>query len=320
MRLAGDLRYRREFATEPNPASREDFETAAIAAKYGAGPQPMAGTVTDADRVVVHLAMEMIECRLFSGALKIGSETVRLCASCAHMISSGGHPCRACGYTVSHAHTSRHLVAQRDPAAPVLDLARIYAHHRRVPLHLQDSAGNVPDRLILSRTRDHGITLDALGLPNLVLDPRAGIHITVLAAARARQGKVAVMTTTANAAANIAAYGQHFTDYDGLRLLYALHGHIPYGQVADLHDIYETYHLAPTARMAFEAWFLPLFALKEKNGIRADQLPALLKYFRRAILVKPTKSDDTLAQLRRSIKQGDTNWIGSKSALGTDPS
>ena len=40
------------------------------------------------------------------------------------------------------------------------------------------------------------------------------------------------MTTTGNAAANVAAYGQHFTEHDGLRLLYALHGHVPYDEAA----------------------------------------------------------------------------------------
>lgn len=315
VRLAGDLRYRRHAATGFDSASREGFEAAAIAAKYGTGSQPAAGTVTDADPLVAQLAVEMIECRLSAGVLKISSETVQICAHCAHMTSSGGHPCRACGHTVSHAHTARHLVAERDRAAPLLDFAHLYARHRRAPLHLQNIAGNAPARLILSRTRDHGIALDPLGLPDLVLDPRSGIHITVLAAAQARQGKVAVMTTTANAAANIAAYGQHFTDHGGLRLLYALHGHVPYERVADLHDIYEAYHLAPETRTAFEMWFLPLFALREKNGIRADQLPALLTYFRRAILARPAKSDDTIADLRRSIREGDADWTGRKAAL-----
>lgn len=315
VRLDGDLRYRRHAATGSESASRESFETAAIAAKYDAGPQPAAGIVTDADPLVAQLAVEMIECRLSAGILKISSETVQACARCAHMTSSGGHPCQACGHTVSRAHTVRHLVAERAPAAALLDVAHLYALRRRAPLHLRSIAGNTPARLILSRTRDHGIALDPLGLPGLVLDPRAGIHITVLAAAQARQGKVAVMATTANAAANIAAYGQHFIDHDGLRLLYALHGRVPYERIADLHDSDEAYPLAAETRTVFETWFLSLFALREKNGIRADQLSALLKYFRRAILARPTRSDDTLAGLRRSIREGDTNWMGRKTAL-----
>ncbi|MGH3974843.1 MAG: hypothetical protein ACRDS9_16175 [Pseudonocardiaceae bacterium] len=315
VRLDGDLRYRRHAVTESDSASREVFETAAIAAKYSTGPWPAAGTVTDADSLVAQLALEVIECRLSAGVLKISSETVQICARCAHMTSSGGHPCRACSHTISHAHTARHLVAEHGRATPLLDFAHLYALHRRAPLHLRDIAGNVPARLILSRTRDHGIALDPLGLPDLVLDPRAGIHITVLAAARASQGEFAVMTTTTNAAANIAAYGQHFTDHDELRLLYALHGHVPYERLADLHDIYEACHLAAETRTAFETWFLPLFALREKNGIRADQLPALFKYFRRAILARPAKADDTLADLRQSIREGDTDWMGRKAAL-----
>lgn len=178
----------------------------------------------------------MIECRLAAGILKISFETMRVCARCAHMTSSGGHPCRACGHTVSRAHATRHLVVECDRAAALLDVAHLYALHRRAPLHLRSIAGNTPARLILSRTRDHGIALDPLGLPD-------------------------------------------FIDHGGLRLLYALHGHVPYERVADLHDRDEAYPLAAETRPAFETWFLPLFALREKNG------------------------------------KGDTNWIGRKTAL-----
>jgi hypothetical protein len=66
----------------------------------------------------------------------------------------------------------------------------------------------------------------------------------------------------------------------------------------------------------FETWFLPLFSLKEKNGIRADQLPALLKYFHRANLARSPETDHaTLAALRQSIRQGAADWVGSKNTL-----
>ncbi|MGH3697053.1 MAG: hypothetical protein ACRDRX_24250 [Pseudonocardiaceae bacterium] len=231
------------------------------------------------------LALEIIEARLVTGELTTRRVTVRVCARCAHMTGIGGHPCRACGHPLSRPRNSLHLVADRDPTAPGLDVRSIYAHNRRAPLHLQGVAGNTPARLVLSRTREYGIDLGPLRLPGMVLDARAGIHVTVLAATRARQAEVAVMTTTENAAANIAAYGQHFTVYDEARVLYALHGHVPCEHVPDLHETYEALGLGPEAQTVFETWFLPLFALKEKTGIRPDQLPALLKHFHRARLV-----------------------------------
>ncbi|MGH3826644.1 MAG: hypothetical protein ACRDQX_05650 [Pseudonocardiaceae bacterium] len=317
VRLDGDLRYRRHAAAETAPACRADFETAAIAAKYGTGPGPGDGTITDADQAVAHLALEIIEARLATGELTICGVTVGVCARCAHMTGTGDHPCRACGHPVSRQCTGLHLVADRDPATPGLDVGRIYAHNRRTPLHLQQIASNTPARLILSRTREYGIDLGPLGLPGLVLDARAGIHVTVLAAARARQTEVAVMTTTANAAANIAAYGQHFTTYGGARVRYALHGYVPYEHVANLNETYETLGLSPEAQTVFETWFLPLYALKEKNGIRSDQLPALLTHFHRSRLASVVEPDqDAVADLRQSIRQGATDWIGSKTALG----
>jgi hypothetical protein len=102
----------------------------------------------------------------------------------------------------------------------------------RGPAHLRGIASNVPETLLLSRTRDHGIALDRVDLPGLVLDPRAGLHVAVLAAGRARDAERVVMATTANATANIAAYGQRFRAHGGTRLLYTLHGRIPYDERA----------------------------------------------------------------------------------------
>jgi hypothetical protein len=314
--LSGDLRYRQRFAADQELVSRKDFEASIIAAKYGTGPQPQAGTATDADDALADLAMTMIASRISAGTLKISRETVRICARCGHMTGTGHHPCKACGHTISRTDTARHLITNRHPGQPALDVTHTYACKRRPPRHLRNIAGNTPPRLILSRTRDHGIDLGPLGLPGLVLDPRVGVHIAILAAALQRRATIAVMATTQNAAANIAAYGQHFTDHDGLRLLYALHGYVPYHQMASLRDTYAAYGISITARAAFETWFLPLFSLREKNGVRADQLPALLKYFNRACLARPAQPDEDIMQgLRQSVRKGDTDWVMRKPVL-----
>jgi hypothetical protein len=155
-------------------------------------------------------------------------------------------------------------------------------------------------------------------LPALVLDPRAGVHIAVLSAARQLRAEVAVMTTTQNAAANVAAYGQRFTEHEGLRLLYALHGYVPYDQVTELRHTYEAYGVSRADRTAFEACFLPLCSLKEYDGVRPDQLPALFRHFRRACMAGPAESEqDAVQALRQSVTEGDTAWIMRKSTLAT---
>lgn len=316
--LAGDLRYRQHIAAGQAPVSREDFESSVIAATYGAGPQPAAGTATDADNAVADLAMAMIASRLSAGTLKVSRETVQECTRCGHMTGAADHPCKACGHTISRTRTARHLVAERRPGEPVLDFARIHSRKRRPPRHLWNIAANTPSRLILSRTRDHGIDLGPVGLPGLVLDPRAGVHTAVLAAARQLRAGIAVMTTTQNAAANIAAYGQHFSDHEGLRLLYALHGHVPYHHITDLQDTHQARGINIMPMELFGGWFLPLFSLKEKNGVRSDQLPALLRYFSRTFLAGPPESDHDLREsIRQSIKVGDTDWVMRRDALAT---
>jgi hypothetical protein len=54
------------------------------------------------------------------------------------------------------------------------------------------------------------------------------------------------------------------------------------------------------------------------NGVRADQLPALLTYFRRAAAIAVAEPDQAILDvIRRSIVEGDTDWLGSRSTLAT---
>ena len=316
VRLAGDLRYLQHIeATHPS-ITREDFEASLIAAKYDAGLQPSAGVTTDADKAVADLAMAMITKRLSLGTLKISAETIQECIHCGHMVGVQRHSCRVCGQDTSRTLIARHLIAEREHGASMLDFARIHARKRQPPRHLQNIAANTPVRLILSRTRDYGIDLSPVGLPGLVLDPRVGIHIAVLAAASQVGIDNAVMTITQNAVANIAAYGQLFSDHAGMRVLYALHGHVPYQYIPDLRRTAQAYGLSSDAMDLFSEWFLPLFSLKEKSGVKADQLPALLKYFSRTILARSQESDqEAFEKIRRSIREGNTDWITRKTAL-----
>lgn len=77
-------------------------------------------------------------------------------------------------------------------------------------------AHNIPRRLLLSRTRTHGISLGPLGLDDMMLDPRLGLHLAVLAAAAQRGEDRPVMTLTQNAAAHVAAYGAPVRRWGGI--------------------------------------------------------------------------------------------------------
>ncbi|WP_043468565.1 hypothetical protein [Kitasatospora sp. MBT66] len=311
--LAGDLRHRE--ADGPK-IPRQRFEADLIADKYPLGQSPVGGIMTDTDADVSGLALEMIENNLRSGTITISHETVPTCRTCGHMTSAGGHPCNACGSTDTQDRTGLHLVAELAKDRPILDRSDIHASHRQQPKHLQHTAANVAQRLILSRTRDHGIDLSPLGLNRLVLDPRVGIHATVLAAARRHQADMAVMTITENAANHIAAHGQHFRQHDSTRLQYALHGHLPYDHMACLHPLYEAYRATEEIQDYFERWFLPIFSLRAKTGTRPDQLPALFKQYMRAHLARPVFADEAAFEaVQHSVSAGNTEWITDKQAL-----
>lgn len=299
--LAGDLRFR----TEPGHAqlSRRDVEAQLIAAKYGDLEPPR--IMTDADPAVADAALRIIENGLVTGELSIREESVPVCSHCGHMTGHSAAACRVCGTTEMRSKTGKHLVAVHDPWRPALGRDDIHAAARRQPAHLQHTAGHVPARLLLSRTRDYGINLDPLGLSGLVLDPRAGLHATVMAAARDARADLGVMTITENALTNVAAYGQPFRQLDGIRLRYALHGRIPFPEIDGEPD--------PLA----VRWFLPLASLDSKSGINAAQLPALLLHLRRTRNAAPAAPDPAaITEIRQRVEQGDTKWITNRQLLG----
>lgn len=291
--LAGDLRHR--GAPDRDTVGRQEGEDRAIAAKYPPGGAPAGGVLTDTAPAVAALALEMTERLLHGGVLAITPVAVRECTRCGHLTGTVHRACRACGHPGSRAHTRRLLVWDRPPSMPVLARDDIHAHRAKPPGHLLTVAQNVPERLILSRTRDHGISLAPLGLNGLVLDPRAGVHIAVLAAA---------------------AYGAPFRRHIGARLRYALHGRIPYDDTAALQRLCEVHRVSPAQRELFLAWFLPLCSLHLRSGISAAQITSLLKFWRRAHLARSaTSGSDGRAELRRRVAAGDMRWVMDVRAL-----
>jgi hypothetical protein len=257
----------------------------------------------------------MTEALLAAGTLALREMPVRLCVRCGHMTGTvAAGDCRSCGHGVTRGARRALLVFDRAAHSPVLEREDFHAAGARSPAHLINMAHNSPPVLVLSRTRDHGVSLAPLGLEGMVLDPRAGLHVAVLAAAAEHGAARPVMTVTENAAANVAAYGAPFRRYGAMRLRYALHGRIPYDAAAQEH-LYEV-HQAEAVRELFTDWYLPLCAARERAGVSAARLPALLKFLRRAHLARPaTPKGEVLAELRQRASVGDMRWVIDARAL-----
>ncbi|MGC5041043.1 hypothetical protein ACLQ2C_36510 [Streptomyces sp. DT73] len=313
--LAGDVRHRR--AADWDAVGRRQREEQFLRAKYAPGPPPVAGLLTDTDPKVAILALAMTQRLLADGTLAVQDMPVRLCARCGHLagtVTGTEGDCRSCGHHVLRAARRALLVFDRTAHGPVLEPGDVHATGARPPTHLLHIAHNVPRLLVLSRTRDYGVGLGPLGLEGMVLDPRAGLHVAVLAAASARGVARPVMTVTENAAAHVAAYGAPFRRHGATRLRYALHGKIPYEATADdrLYDV----HCAHQVRELFTGWYLPLCAARERSGVHADRIPALLKFLRRAHLARPaTPPGDVLADLRHRAAAGDMRWVTDARAI-----
>ncbi|MFB7327828.1 hypothetical protein [Streptomyces sp. NPDC056190] len=105
-------------------------------------------------------------------------------------------------------------------------------------------------------------------------------------------------------------HGPLFHRHNGTRLRYALHGRIPYDDTAMLQRLCEVHRVSPALREQFLAWFLPLCSLHLRSGITPAQLPALLKFWRRAHLARPdTLGSGVPAELPRRIGAGDMRWV-----------
>ncbi|GAA4115459.1 hypothetical protein [Streptomyces hundungensis] len=311
--LAGDVRHR--CAADRDTVGRQQREERTLAAKYAPGPPPAAGLLTDTDPQVIALAMTRVQALLADGTLAVQDLPVGLCARCGHMAGTGtAGDCRACGHRTIRPARRALLVFDRPAHGPVLERDDFHASGARTPDHLLHIARNVPRLLVLSRTRAHGVDLAPLGLEGMVLDPRAGLHVAVLAAAGELGSVRPVMTVTENAAANVAAYGAPFRRHGAMRLRYALHGKIPYATAAS-GRLYEV-HRAQEVRDLFTGWYLPLCAARERSGVSAARIPALLKFLRRAYLARPaTPPGDLLTDLRHRVAAGDMRWVTDARAL-----
>ncbi|MFH9264666.1 hypothetical protein ACH4KN_10455 [Streptomyces sp. NPDC017546] len=311
--LAGDVRHR--CAADRDTVGRQQREQEALLAKYAPGPMPTGGLRTDADHQVAGLALDMTRNLLADGTLTVRDLPVRLCTRCGYMAGGGATgECRSCGHGGGRVTRRPLLVFDRTAYGPVLGRDDVHAAGARTPSHLFTIAHHAPQLLVLSRTRDHGVDLSPLGLEGMVLDPRAGLHVAVLAAAGAFGAVRPVMTVTENAAAHVAAYGAPFRRHGPVRLRYALHGKIPYEAAASA-QLYEV-HRAQEVQDLFTDWYLPLCAARERAGISAARIPALLKLLRRAHLARPaTPPGDLLADLRHRAAAGDMRWVTDARAL-----
>jgi hypothetical protein len=299
-------------------STRRGHDLALVAEKYSGIDLPFPSIVTDADKDVADFALNVIERFLHGGTLRIARTTVWACFSCGHMAGAFPTICRACGGQHPHQLAAPHLVTGDLSIRPGHLSERMFSHRRKSPRHLDEISRTAARPLILSRTRAHGISLDRVGLPGLVLDPRAGVHVTALHAAQHYGRGPVVMTATPEAIAHVAAYGAVFCEVDGMRLLYGMHGRIPYDALGDLSPTYLFHDADGEEVREFESWFLPLLAMRNQRRTPPEQLPGLLKFFLKVVRrQRAVPSDSLRRRLQKAIMVGDFTWVTDRDLLAT---
>lgn len=306
--LKGDLL----FADAGTDQDRAAFEAGRITRKYRESSLRENAFMTDADPEVADLALELVDHGLRKNTLRISDEVVRVCRGCAHMVG-GAAACKACGGEDIATETQRHLVFDRDTSVPVLTPDGTYA---RVNMRsLATEGGHVPETLILSKTRSYGIELGAIGLNGLVLDPRAGLHVTALAAGRRYNAETTSMVITPKAASGLLAYGMPFRSTDTQNLTYALHGYVPYGTIDEIAKTAPP-EQADAVRL-FADTYMPVNAMASPREIAGEQAMALYKFFGKVLRLE--LPDDARAELREQVRDqingGNLRWITDKRML-----
>lgn len=310
--LEGDTRFKQVGGDE----KREVFEQRRISDRYDAAQGtsnelPNDVVMTDIDEKVIKLGLGLIENGLSNGQLKLAKEDVRICATCAHMVGDA-KSCGACGGEGAKIASQLHLIAYRDETQPIITRGDVYAG---VDIkYLSDMAGHVPNPLVLSKTRKTGIPLETFGLKDLVLDPRAGLHVAALAAGMGPQVDVVNMLITSGVAINIAAYGQAFGATEGLRLKYALHGKAPLDAVDRTAP-----EKSSSEESGFRNWFIPLYSLFSRQPIATEQIPRLRKFYYRIanLTLLQDEIQPSLSEVRSQIQAGKLRWLADKALLAS---
>jgi hypothetical protein len=301
-----------QYADTGNGEDRGDYERRRIKEKYAGTDMAGRPTMTDADPEVTQLGLTLVERGLSEGTLQLSDEIVNVCRSCAHMVG-GAAACKACGSDDIQSSLQKHLVYDRDTSEPVLTPDNIYSHGNA--RDLATIAGHVPERLIMSRTRAYGIDLGAIGLQGLVLDPRAGLHVTCLAAGERLGAQTTSMVVSQKAAGGLLAYGLPFRRTDSQALTYALHGYVP----SDAIQAIEARMPADQAEQhrLFANWFMSVNAMASRNDIPSEQVPALYKFFGKVF--RAQQDTEQRAQLREQVRDqinlGKLRWITDKVLL-----
>lgn len=138
--------------------------------------------LTDDDKDFGVWAGRLLEEALDMGYIYTSSSSFHYCEGCDLTIAEKAadiHGCSRCGSdNLSIKRELGLFVDMPDDRRTLLPLDRLF-NVVNVEQAI-DSFKQLPPRLLLSRTRSNGISLDVLGLPNRVIDPRLGIGLLAI--------------------------------------------------------------------------------------------------------------------------------------------
>jgi hypothetical protein len=225
---------------------------------------------TDDDQSFALWAQHVIEGSLKRGIVYIENATFHCCSGCSLVIAEAAvsvSRCSRCGSEELFLSDEDGLFV--DTPEDKLSLLAPHDIYNVINIRQeQDSMKQVPPRLLLSRSRSFGVSLECFGLPRRVLDPRLGIGLLALYAADVEGYKKGCLVQSIATLVRTVPYLKSvIVDHDQQQVpkpLFAAHTRID-------QDVLMDTELSPVDRNVL----LPLASLRRRNTALRGDLQAL---------------------------------------------
>lgn len=246
--------------------SRRNFSNALLADKYALlnelGIQRVGrDVIRDDDESTQAWVSQELHKLLTSGRIYINSTTVNICNRCGYLQSVDGTSVASCTLCKSNQfHKEKRnllMVDIPDDRQSLIEKRIIYPHSIN---HIRSFFDQLPSRMMISKVREYGLSLDSIGLEDYVLDPKIGIVLMTKLVAERYELSELTLTQGANVATNSIPYTSLLTN--DIHHSYVLLPKIPATTLDE----------ARAMGISFVAKYLPIIMMTYNDNITERQL------------------------------------------------
>lgn len=271
------MRMDKAFENQNKYTSRKEFSSAlledkyALLGKFGISPEKRK-IIRDDDESTKNWLNYKLNALKSAGIIYIELVDVDICNSCGYLKSiskmhTGG--CTKCGSKNFHPEKRKMLMLDIPKSGVFLTDDRIV--YPKKTKHIQGFFNQLPPRMMISKMRDYGLSLDSFDLPDYVLDPKIGVALMPeLVAEMASLSEVTIVQGV-TIAANTVPYSSILSP--NLNHNYVLLPKIPKMVLGD----------AMNLGASFFGKYLPLILMEHNENMTATQFASVRQNYTRVM-------------------------------------